>query len=163
MRYIGLALALAVFAPTAAAPATAPRGCYLPGEIEADQAMNFQTELMVLSDTCGDEFYRDFTVRNRDLIVSYQHLLLDHFHRAGVKSPQASLDIFLTRIANEHALKDGNELRVVLCTQSADLIALGKTIDRDHFHQRAAELAAQHQADYRPCNPVPTLAQKTQR
>lgn len=157
MKYSATTLALAasafvLFAPSAAVPATAAAGaCYQPGDIEADQAMHFQTELMVLSDTCGGEFYRDFTVRNRDQILFYQQQLLAFFRRAGAKSPQASLDSFMTRVANEHALRDGRELRQAVCTRSAGLIAEAKTLDREHFRQHAAQLAAANEAAYRRC------------
>jgi hypothetical protein len=156
MRYVATTLALAVsalvaLAPSAASPATTATTCYQAADIEADQAMHFQTELMVLSDTCGGEFYRDFTVRNRDQILSYQQQLLDHFRRTGAKSPQASLDSFMTRVANEHALRDGRELRQAVCTRSAAFIAEAKTLDREHFRQHAAELAAANEADYRRC------------
>jgi hypothetical protein len=151
MRYAAATFALVVFAPLAALPAAAPTPCYLPDEIEADQAMQFQTELMVLSDTCGGEFYRDFTVRNREQILSYQHQLLDHFRRTGAKSPQASLDSFMTRVANEHALKDGSQLRADVCTRSATLITESLTIDRVKFRQRAATLAVENEAEYKRC------------
>ncbi len=157
MRYCATTLALAasafvLFAPSAATPATTAAGtCYQPSDIEADQAMHFQTELMVLSDTCGGGFYRDFTVRNHDQILSYQQQLLDFFRRTGAKSPRASLDSFMTRVANEHALRDGRELRQAVCTRSASMIADAKTLDRDHFRQRAAQLAAANETAYRRC------------
>jgi uncharacterized protein (DUF2267 family) len=157
MRCISTTLALAasgfvLLAASTASPAASATGtCYKPAEIEADQAMNFQTELMVLSDTCGDQFYRDFTVRNREQILSYQQQLLDYFRRGGAKSPQASLDSFMTRVANEHALRDGSELRQTVCTRSAVIIAEAKTLDREHFRQHAAELAAANEAAYRRC------------
>ena len=157
MRSTATTLALAasgfvLLAATAASPASPANGtCYKPAEIEADQAMHFQTELMVLSDTCGDQFYRDFTVRNREQILAYQQQLLDYFRRAGAKNPQASLDSFMTRVANEHALRDGRELRQTVCTRSAVLIAEAKTLDREHFRRHVAELATANKAAYRRC------------
>lgn len=146
------ASALVALAPTAASPAApATSACYQQADIEADQAMHYQTELMVLSDTCGGEFYRDFTVRNRDQILSYQNQLLEHFRRTGARSPQASLDSFMTRVANEHALRDGTELRQSVCTRSAGLIAEAKTLDREQFRQHAAQLAAANETAYRRC------------
>ena len=109
MRHLAATLTLGVSALVALAPTAAPATgtCYRQADIEAEQAMHYQTELMVLSDTCGGEFYRDFTVRNRDQILSYQRQMLEHFRRTGARSPQASLDSFMTRVANEHALRDG--------------------------------------------------------
>jgi hypothetical protein len=140
------ALALALSASAAAAAA-----CFQPADIEADQAMRFQTELMVLSDTCGVTFYRDFTLRNRTQIIAYQHQLLDHFKRTGAASPRASLDSFLTEIANETALKDGNDLRQVVCTRSSDFFTTAQTLDSAQFRAHAAALATTNQATYRRC------------
>jgi hypothetical protein len=100
---------------------------------------------------CGGDFYRDFTVRNRDQIVSYQHQLMEHFRRAGARSPEASLDSFLTRVANEQALENGRQLRAAVCNRSAAEIAGAKTLDREQFRARAVELAAAHQSAYRRC------------
>ncbi len=55
-----------------AGPAAAAPPASSSADIEADQAIRYQTELMVLSDTCGGDIYRDFTLRNRDAIIVYQ-------------------------------------------------------------------------------------------
>ncbi|HXQ49777.1 MAG TPA: hypothetical protein VN802_01680 [Stellaceae bacterium] len=146
------ATALSLAATSGAMPAVAATvACFQTADMEADQAMRFQTELMVLSDTCGVTSYRDFTVRNREQIIAYQHQLLDHFKRIGARSPQASLDSFLTQIANESALKDGRELREVVCSRSATLFVTAQTLDSEHFRVRASELATTNQATYRRC------------
>lgn len=136
---------------TAAGPALAKPPCFQPADIEADQAMRFQTELMVLSDTCGGDIYRDFTLHNREQIVVYQHQLIEHYRRTGARRPQASLDSFLTRIANELALQDGRETRQAVCGRSADFLAQAAALDKEQFRQRAAELAAENRSGYRRC------------
>lgn len=148
-RIWAAAAALAVAAGPV--PALAAPPCFQPVEIEADQALRYQTELMVLSDTCGGADYRDFTVRNREQIVAYQHALKDYFRRTGARNPDASLDSFLTRIANEAALQDGRELRQEVCTRSVTFFATAKTLDREQFRRHASELATQNQATYRRC------------
>lgn len=133
-----------------AAPAEAA-SCFQPPDIEADQAMRYQTELMVLEDTCGGTFYRDFTVRNRDQIVFYQQQLKDHFRRIGGHSPDAMLDSFMTQIANEISVREGSELRDTLCTRSATVIAEARTLDAAHFRTLAAALATENSTSYRRC------------
>jgi hypothetical protein len=106
----------------------------------------------VLSDTCGLDNYRDFTVRNSDALAAYQHQLLEHFRRAGVKSPVASLDSMLTELANELAVRSGPQLRLTLCTQSQPFLIESETFDDDAFRKHVADLAIEHENAYRRCN-----------
>jgi len=133
-----------------AAPAEAA-ACFRPPEIEADQAMRYQTQLMVLDDTCGGDFYRDFTVRNREQIMAYQTELKDYFRRVGARSPAASLDSFLTRIANELALREGQSERAEVCAREATVIAEARTLDTTHFKSLAAALATENRSSYKSC------------
>lgn len=135
----------------ASTPSIAADPCFQPAEIEADQGVRYQAELMVLSNMCGGDFYRDFTVRNRDQIVSYQHQLMERFRRAGASKPEATLDSFLTRVANEVALENGRQLRATVCSRSATEMAGAKTLDREQYRARAVELATAHQSAYRRC------------
>jgi len=134
-----------------AGPAAAATPCFRPADIEAEQAIRYQTELMVLSDTCGGDTYRDFTVRNRDAIVVYQHEMIDYFRRTTTRKPEAALDTFLTRIANELALRSGRELVKTVCDRSATFLAQAQTLDKDGFRHYAADLAATNAAGYRRC------------
>jgi hypothetical protein len=142
---------LGFFLPSVAAPAAPVSHCFNPAEIEADQAIRYQAELMVVSDTCGVQTYRSFTVHNRDQIVVYQHELVEHFRRVGAHSPQTSLETFMTQVANEFALQTGRELRQVVCTQSADFLAQAETLDISQFRLHAAQLAAANAESYRRC------------
>ncbi|MBV9521973.1 MAG: hypothetical protein JO010_04225, partial [Alphaproteobacteria bacterium] len=116
MRPIALSLILSVLAAAASA---APPSCYRPGEIEADQAIRFQTELMVTSEVCKVSSYTDFTRRNREAIVAYQHALMDHFRRVGERNAEAMLDSYMTRLANELALSDGEQPAEALCARAS--------------------------------------------
>ncbi len=140
-----LVVALSTALPAHAAP------CYKPADIEADQAIRYQTELMVLSDTCNVTYYRDFTVRNRDTLVQYQHQLIDYFRRDGARSPEASLDKFLTQIANELSMRSGAEQRPVICARSATFLSQATKFDGTEFRNYAAELAIEHEKSYRVC------------
>lgn len=126
--------------------------CFQPADIEAEQAIRYQTELMVLSDTCNvSSSYRDFTVRLRDTIVQYQHQLIDHFRRAGAKSPEATLDKFLTQIANELSMRSGAEQRPVICARSATFLSDAAKLTDAEFRNHVAELATEHEKSYRVC------------
>lgn len=150
MKHLATATAAVLLWAELVTPALAA-ACFEPHEIEADQAIRYQTELMVLDDTCGGSFYRDFTVRNRDQIVYYQGELKAHFRRSGARSPEASLDSFMTRTANELALRAGRELRAEVCTHSAQVIAEAKTLDPRHFRNLAAALANENRGFYKLC------------
>jgi len=126
--------------------------CFQAADIEAEQAIRYQTELMVLSDTCNvSSSYRDFTVRLRDTIVQYQHQLIDHFRRAGAKSPEATLDKFLTQIANELSMRSGAEQRPVICARSATFLSDAAKLTDAEFRNHVAELATEHEKSYRVC------------
>ncbi|MBV9686229.1 MAG: hypothetical protein JO096_03345, partial [Alphaproteobacteria bacterium] len=75
MRKVVLAAALLV-ASVSNAPA-ADRNCYSPGDIEAEQALLFQTNLMVISSACRDTVYGEFRARNKDAIIRYQNAMID--------------------------------------------------------------------------------------
>lgn len=134
-----------------AGPAAAATPCFRPADIEAEQAIIYQTELMVLSDTCGGDTYRDFTVRNGSEIKLYQQAMMARFRRTGSRSPTGSFDSYQTRIANEVALSDSRKSAQTVCNRSADFLQEAKTLDGPQFRQRVAALAAENAKDYRRC------------
>lgn len=142
-----LSLTLQYAGPAAAAAAT----CFQSADVEADQAIRYENELMVLSDTCGDDTYREFTLRNRNAIIDYQKQMMNYFHRTGARSPQAALDTFLTRIANEEALRAAHELAPTVCSHAVTFLAEAKSLNMQEFRHRAAALAAANEARYRRC------------
>lgn len=82
--------------------------CFKSAEIEAEQAILFQTKLMVMSDVCSNQSYRSFTVRNREVIVSYQRQMIEHFRRVGGSGkPETAFDRYMTKLANEASLNTG--------------------------------------------------------
>ncbi len=134
-----------------AAPALAKPPCFQASDIEADQAIRYQTQIMVLSDTCGGETYRDFTVHVRAAIVAYEKQMMAYFRRVGARNPQASLDSFLTRIANEVSLSNGAEPAQSLCGRTATVLAEAQSFTAIQFRQRASELAVTNKGTYRSC------------
>jgi hypothetical protein len=126
--------------------------CYRPAEIEAEQAVLFKTELMVLSDTCGaEQSYVSFTTRVRNALVRYQKLLMAFFHRGGNKNGEAAFDRYSTKLANEQALRTGSAPRATVCQDAATLLAKVDTLQEEDFRQIAAQRAAEHSSDYKRC------------
>jgi hypothetical protein len=145
-------LTAALVAANAAGPAAAATAtCFQAADIEAEQAIRYQTEIMVISDTCGSDSYRDFTVRNRHAIISYQHQLLERFRRAGARNPRASLDSYLTEMANERALVAGREKTQTVCGRSTALLAEARELSGEQFRRHIASLAAENGKGYRRC------------
>src|SRR5512135_2759986 len=95
---VGAVLSLVAVAAWAA---TNRRDCYSNADMEADLAVKFQAQLMVLSDVCRDTTYGSFTQRNRDAIMAYQRQMIDHFKRAGERRADITFENYMTRIANQ--------------------------------------------------------------
>jgi hypothetical protein len=133
------------------APAVAAGPCYRPAEIEAEQAVRYQARIMVLSDTCNDGTYRDFTLRNREVIVSYQKELIERYRRGGAHRPEASLDNYMTGIANEYSLANGTEIVTAVCQRSAALLSEAAKLDKAQFRHHVEELVAENRAAYKTC------------
>jgi hypothetical protein len=125
--------------------------CYRAEEVEADQAVRFQTELMVVSDSCGSESYTEFTHRNASTLRAYQEKMIGYFRRVGGRSPDSAFDKFITSLANQMALSAGKETVGVLCTRSADLLRKGQTFGRDDFVHYVAQQAAAVRGTYPIC------------
>lgn len=133
------------------AAAAATRPCLKPAEIEADQAIRFQTELMVVSDTCRDETYLHFLRRNRKVLADYQEHMIEHYRRDGAAQPKARLDSYMTQLANEASLRVGATRPEILCRDKADFLATAASLDGKKFRRLVAEQAARSEAAERRC------------
>jgi hypothetical protein len=142
-------LLLGTAALAAAAPATS---CYRPAEIEAEQAVRFQTELMVLSDTCQRDSYVRFSHRNAETLASYQKQLVDRFSRTQHGQGERAFDRYITALANEVSLHMGQEPAAQLCNRSADFLAKAGSFDKGDFRRYVAAQADEHRRDYRRCS-----------
>jgi hypothetical protein len=141
------ALVLSVGAAQAATPAR----CFSPSEIEAEQAILFQTELMVLSEACRDNVYVTFLQRNVDQIKSYQKRMIDHFRRTGEKRAESAFDSYVTRLANQSALRNGKIPVGTLCQEAKYLLTAGSGFDSGGFRQYASAKASSNLGYYRVC------------
>src|SRR5438445_13521245 len=106
MKKVALAAALLAAASFQGASA-ADKQCYSAADIEAEQAILFQTNLMVLSSACKDPLpaYGEFRLRNKDAIIRYQNAMRDHFGRTGSRRAQSEFDRWNTSLANQISLK----------------------------------------------------------
>jgi hypothetical protein len=125
--------------------------CYNSEEMEADQAVRFQTELMVVSDSCGSQSYTEFTHRNASTLAAYQQKMIGYFRRASGRGADTAFDRFITSLANQMALSAGKETVSVLCTRSADLLTKGQTFSKDDFVHYVAQAAVAAKGTYPAC------------
>ena len=124
--------------------------CYRADEIEADQAVRFQTQLMVLSDSCGSQSYTEFTARNGRTLAAYQEKLIDYFKRITAHADSA-FDRFITALANKTALEAGHTPIASLCSQSADFLNKAGAFNKEDFEHYVAEQAAAQRGNYPSC------------
>lgn len=125
--------------------------CYRAEEIEADQAVRFQTQLMVVSDSCRSESYSEFTHRNASTLHAYQEKMIGYFRRVSGRGADTAFDRFITSLANQMALTAGKETVGALCTRSADLLQKGQTFGKDDFVRYVAQQAAAARGTYPTC------------
>jgi len=119
----------------------ADRQCYSPADVEAEQAILFQTNLMVISSACKDTVYGEFRARNQAAIIQYQKAMIDHFRRTGSRNAQSDFDRWNTSLANEISLKQGTLPMAQICEQTSETLKLGRTLDAKGFHDYAVAKA----------------------
>jgi hypothetical protein len=135
------ALVAALLAAASLQAASAANLCS-PADREAERAVIFQTNLMVVSSACRDNTYAQFRYRNKDAIIAYQRAMIAHFRRAGYRNAQAEFDRWNTSLANQIALKQGETPTVQVCQQAVDLLKMASTLDPKGFHDYAVAQAA---------------------
>ena len=137
MAIIAALLAVAAAQPGWTAEKAKPRtaaACAPEAAQEAEQAIRYLTDLMVISSTCQNTVYAEFRLRNRDAIVGYQKALIARFHGA------AGFDHWNTALANQIAQRHAGVL--TLCQDSAPLLKQATTLDLNGFRAYAAAQAA---------------------
>jgi len=129
-----LVLIAALVAASAAQPGWAAGSCGAPSAGEAEAAIRYVTDLMVVSSVCQDTVYAEFRLRNRDQILAYQKAMIAHMHGT------AAFDRWNTALANQAAQKQGGNVQ--LCQQSVALLQQAKALDANGFRAYAAAQAA---------------------
>jgi hypothetical protein len=125
--------------------------CYRSDEIEADQAVRFQAQLMVLSDSCGSTSYNTFTHSNASTLAAYQQTMIGYFRRSTGRGADTAFDRFITSLANKSALDVGKEPIVALCTRSADFLTKAQAFGKADFQHYVSEQAAAARGNYISC------------
>ena len=143
-RIAAIALAAAVV-PLGWAGSGQAASCYSPAAIEAEQAIRFMTELMVISSACQNTTYAEFRLRNRDQIVAYQKAMITHFRGAP------AFDKWNTVIANQLASKQADINLGIFCQQSEAMLKQATTLDTPAFRALAAQKAAAVSTHYAKC------------
>lgn len=136
------ATAAVVLLGSVAWAAAATPQCQRAQDMEADQAMRFQTEVMVVSDTCGAQTYTRFARRNRQVLVEYQRQVIDHFRRIGSPHAEARFDSYLTQLANEVSLRVGAQPVAQMCEQAQPLLTTADSLTGDGFRRYVAKQVA---------------------
>lgn len=148
MKKFALVAALAV-AAAAAQPGWAASkkaaACYSQAAIEAEQAIRYLTDLMVISTACQNTTYAEFRLRNRDAIVAYQKAMIAHFRGAP------AFDRWNTALANLAAQRQVSVAPAVFCQQSEVMLKHASALDIKAFRAHAAAQAAQAAAQYAKC------------
>jgi hypothetical protein len=133
-----IALVAALLAATALQPGWAAEkaksSCAPASAREAEAAIRYMTDLMIVSSTCQDTVYGEFRLRNRDAIVGYQKAMAAHLRG------NAAFDKWNTSLANQAAQKNAGNQQ--LCNQSAALLQQAKAMDTKGFRAYAAAQAA---------------------
>jgi hypothetical protein len=125
--------------------------CYKTDEIEADQAVRFQAELMVLSDSCGSTSYNTFTHSNASTLAAYQQTMIGFFRRSSGRGADTAFDRFITSLANQQALSVGKEPIASLCTRSADFLTKAQAFGREDFRRYVTDQASAARGNYVSC------------
>ena len=134
----GVISVAALFAVASLATASAAdRSCYSAADAEAEQAILFQTDLMVISSACRDTVYGEFRSRNKEAIIRYQNAMIDHFRRTGARNPKGAFDAWQTSLANEASRKQAVVPTARVCQQSTEMLKLASSLDARAFHDYA--------------------------
>jgi hypothetical protein len=148
---MALGAVLSLVAMAAQAAPVRP-GCYSGADIEAEQAVHFQAQLMVVSDICRDTTYGEFTQRNRDAIMGYQRQMIDHFRRAGEHRADITFENYMTRLANQASLASGTRSSIEICQTKDGMIALANSIAGSaDFRRYVVTQAAANRTSYVSC------------
>jgi len=120
----------------AAEKKAARSSCPSASEAEAEQAIRFMTDVMVVSSTCQDTIYAEFRLRNQEPIRAYQKAMITHFH--GNKA----FDTWNTSLANQYAAKRAGLPSAQICQETAELMKTAQTLDPAGFRKYAVAQAA---------------------
>jgi surface antigen len=125
----------------------ADAACYLPAEIEADQAIRLGVELKVVGEICKEPSYAAFSERNHDTLAAYQEILAEHLGRESGAADVASYLARLETDAKERAARSPS-----FCAEAFDLVATAGGMRAEGLRVYAAAKADAARRDYALCS-----------
>jgi hypothetical protein len=131
--------------------AFAAPACYSESEFEAEQAVTYQMELMVVSDTCQTGVYQPFLIRNQRALAAYQTELMEHYRRLGDRHPETVLDSYETRKANEISMHIGSMPLASFCGTQTEVFANAGTLTPASFPTFVKRRVVEHQGEFVRC------------
>ena len=132
--------------------------CLSPADIEAEQAIRFKTELMVVSEICRDGTYTSFVRRNADAVRRYQRQMIEFFARSGNRNSVDVFDSFETKLANEAMLRHAKVPTEALCLEKKNFLRSSGSLDADAFRRTSIVLAEQNFRSYKMCRPAQSVS-----
>jgi hypothetical protein len=119
--------------------------CYSQAALEAEQAIRYMTELMVISSACQNTTYAEFRLRNKDAIIAYQKAMISHFRSTP------AFDKWNTTIANQAAKKQSAVALGEFCQKAEAMLQQANALDHQAFRAFAAAQAAANGNQYAKC------------
>jgi hypothetical protein len=138
-------LAAVLLVATMQQPLWAQRSCYSAGAIEADQAIRYLTNLMVVSTACQDTAYAEFRLRNQKEIIGYQKAMIAYFRST------AAFDRWNTSLANQVQIQYGKTSTATVCQQGAELMQQARALAPQQFRAMVIAQAAKAGPQYARC------------
>jgi len=126
--------------------------CYTATDIAAEQAMKYQTELMVYSDTCSQgNAFTNFLVHNRAAITEYQHQMEERYRSAGIHGAEVAFDNYLTYLANQVSLLINGLPTESFCSDKAHYFAEAEALSSEGLRHLVEARVVEHQTEYVRC------------
>lgn len=104
--------------------------CYSPLQAEAEKALRFQAEVMVISLYCkrsaaggvryappdeGNRHYYAFRKNTREILSEYEQIMLEYYRDNGSRVPEKNLDYLRSGFSNDIAAKAARMDRSTFC------------------------------------------------
>lgn len=146
----GMAALAALAASTVLA--FAGTACYTASDIAAEQAMKYQTELMVYSDTCSQgNAFTNFLLHNKTAIAEYQHQMVERYRSAGIRGAETTFDNYLTYLANQVSLLIDGLPTDSFCSGKERYFAEAETLNSEGLRHLVEARAIEHEKEYVRC------------
>ena len=108
--------------------AAAPRQCYRPAELEAEQLLRLHSELMVITYQCKQgsraqdllTYYNAFTVNNLPALKKAEQTLIEFYKGVYHDDGVAHLDMLRTKLGNEFGQEAADESAPLFCRAFRD-------------------------------------------